>query len=143
ELARARIEPALQGADDARRDPRRVPVHAHHRAEGLEPEGMGETAQEFVAAIMMHDRFGDDRPEPRHALAEPSGHTAVVQRQIGASAASGHGASSWRDGQSGKPCRELNVNLALSPTSRKLRPVCEDRCAYNCVSLRNASGETI
>ena len=52
ELARERREAALQRADDAGGDARGMPIHPHHRAEGLEPEGMGETAQEFVAAVM-------------------------------------------------------------------------------------------
>ena len=33
-------------------DAGRVPVHPHHRAERLEPEGMGEPAQELVAAVV-------------------------------------------------------------------------------------------
>jgi hypothetical protein len=51
---------------------------------------MGETAQEFFAAIMMDDRFRDDRAEPRHALAEPSRHPAVVKGKIGAASPSSH-----------------------------------------------------
>ena len=57
ELARERREPALQRADDAGRDARGVPVHAHHGAERLEPERMGEAAQQFVAPVVMHDRL--------------------------------------------------------------------------------------
>ena len=49
ELALARGEAALQRAEDAGGDARGVPVHPHHRAEGLEPEGMGEAAEELVA----------------------------------------------------------------------------------------------
>src|SRR5208282_1571636 len=45
EFARERREPALQRPDHRGRDPRRMPVHAHDRAEGLEPEGMSEAAQ--------------------------------------------------------------------------------------------------
>ena len=54
---------------------------------------MGQTAQELVAAIVVDDRLGDDRAEPRHALAEPGRHPAVVQRQIGAARPSSHLAS--------------------------------------------------
>ena len=46
---------------------------------------MRKSAQEFVAAIMMHDGLGDDRSKARHALPEPRGHAAIVQRQVGAS----------------------------------------------------------
>ncbi len=44
---------------------------------------MGEPAQQLVAAIMVDDRFGDDRAEPCHALAEPGRHTAAVKWKIG------------------------------------------------------------
>ena len=45
ELARQRTEAALQRADDARGDAGRMPVHSHHGAERLEPEGMRQPAQ--------------------------------------------------------------------------------------------------
>ena len=45
EFARARREPALQRAEHAGGDARGMPVHAHHGAEGLEPEGMREPAR--------------------------------------------------------------------------------------------------
>src|SRR5262245_13367476 len=71
-----------------------MPVHAHDGAEGLEPEGMGQTAQELVAAIVMDDRLGDHGAEARHALRQPGRHLAVVKRQIGAARASCHANSS-------------------------------------------------
>jgi len=43
EFAGERRQPALEGTDDAGRDARRMPIHAHDRAERLEPEGMRET----------------------------------------------------------------------------------------------------
>ena len=73
EFARERREAALQRADHAGRDAGGMPVHPHHGAERLEPERMRQTAQEFVAAIMMHDRLGDHRAKPRHALASHGG----------------------------------------------------------------------
>ena len=57
ELARQRVEPALQRADHAGGDAGRMPVHPHHRAERLEPERVGEAAQQFVAAVMVDDRL--------------------------------------------------------------------------------------
>ena len=51
---------------------------------------MGEPAQELVAAVMVDDRLGDHRAEPRHALGQPGRHAAAVQRQIGAAGSSGH-----------------------------------------------------
>ncbi len=90
ELARERCKAALQGADNARGDARRVPVHAHHGAEGLEPEGMREAAQELVAAVMMDDRLGHHRAEPGHPLGEPFRHAPAMQRKVGASGSSCH-----------------------------------------------------
>src|SRR6202035_3784146 len=71
ELALERREPALQRADDAGGDAGRVPVHAHHAAERLEPERMRQPPQQLVAPVVMHDRLADDGAEPAHALAEP------------------------------------------------------------------------
>ena len=85
EFARQRLEPALQRADHARGDARGVPVHAHDGAERLEPERMGEAAQQLVAAVVVHDRLADDGAEPRHAARKPQGHPPAMQRQIGAS----------------------------------------------------------
>jgi hypothetical protein len=39
-----------------------MPVHAHHGAERLKPERMRETPQQFVATVMMNNRFADYRP---------------------------------------------------------------------------------
>ncbi len=61
--------------------------------------GMGEPAQELVAAVVMDDRLGDDRAQPRHALAEPGRHPAMVQRKIGAARASSHGISIGTEGE--------------------------------------------
>ena len=96
EFARERREAAFQRADDAGGDAGGMPVHAHDGAERLEPEGMRQTAQEFVASVMVDDRLRDDRAEPRHALAEPCRHPAVVKRQIGAARPSSHVASRKR-----------------------------------------------
>jgi len=85
ELAGERGKAALQRADDAGRNPRRMPVHAHHRAERLKPERMGQPPQELVAAVVMDDRLGHHRPEVRHAVGEPPRHGAAMQRKIGAS----------------------------------------------------------
>ena len=85
EFARQRLKSSLQRADHARGDARGVPVHAHDRAERLEPERMGEATQQLVAAISVDDRLADDGAEPAHAVREPQRHPPAVQRQIGAS----------------------------------------------------------
>src|SRR5690242_1330289 len=80
ELALERLQPALQCPDHARGDTGGVPVHAHHRAERLEPEGMGEPPEELVASVMMHDGLGHDRAELRHAHPQPSGNAPRMER---------------------------------------------------------------
>ena len=89
-LVLQRRQAALQGADDARGDAGRVPVHAHHGAERLEPERMRQPAQEFVAAVVMHDRLADDGAKRRHALPEPCRHAAAMERKISAASPSCH-----------------------------------------------------
>ncbi len=77
-LALQRGEPAFQRADDARGDPRRVPVHSHDSAKGLKPERVGESLQEFVAPIMVNDGLRDDRAERSHAFRQPSGNASAM-----------------------------------------------------------------
>jgi hypothetical protein len=38
---------------------------------------MSEPFKKCIAAIVMHDSFGDDSAQRRHAFAEPSGHIRV------------------------------------------------------------------
>jgi hypothetical protein len=85
EFAGQRLESSLQRPDHARGDARGMPVHAHDRAERLEPERMGEATQQLVAAISVDDRLADYGAEAAHAAREPQGHPPAVQRQIGAS----------------------------------------------------------
>jgi hypothetical protein len=84
EFARERRESAFERADHARGYARGMPIHPHDGAEGLKPERMGETAQEFVAPVMVRDRLRDHRAQPCHALAEPCRNAPVVKRQISA-----------------------------------------------------------
>src|ERR1700733_14516138 len=93
EFACERAEAAPQRADDAGRDARGMPVHAHDGAERLEPERGGKSAKEFTGAVVMDDRLGDDRPEPRHALSKPCWPPAIMQWQIGPACPSSHEAS--------------------------------------------------
>ncbi len=93
EFAREGLKASLQRADHARGDARRVPVHAHDRAERLKPERMRKAAQQLVAAVRVDDRLGDDGSEPGHPVREPRGHPPAMQRQIGASCSSGHALS--------------------------------------------------
>src|SRR6185312_3022755 len=96
ELALDRGQPALQRAEHAGGDTRGVPVHAHHRAERLEPERVREAAQQLVPAVVVDDRLCDDAAERRHARGEPSGHTASMQGQVSVSAACRHAGSLTR-----------------------------------------------
>jgi hypothetical protein len=79
EFVREGPQAALEGADDARGDAGRMPVHAHDGAERLEPERMRQPLQEFVAAVMVDDRLSDDGAEGRHAGRQPRGDTSAVQ----------------------------------------------------------------
>jgi len=67
-----------------------MPIHAHHGAERLEPERVSETAQQFVTAVMMDNRFADHRSEAGHPIGEPSGNLSSMQRQVGGSSSQGH-----------------------------------------------------
>src|SRR3954470_17882753 len=67
-----------------------MPIHAHYGTERLEPEGMGEAAQQLVAAIMMDDRLADQRAEMGHRVSKPLRDAAAVQRKVGRSGFIGH-----------------------------------------------------
>jgi hypothetical protein len=67
-----------------------MPVHAHDGAERLEPERIGQAAQELVAPIMMDDRLADHRAEPRHPIGQPFWDVAAVQWEISASGFASH-----------------------------------------------------
>jgi hypothetical protein len=58
---------ALQGADNARGDAGRMPVHAHDCPEGLKPKRVRESAQKFISAIFVHDGFRNNAAQGRHA----------------------------------------------------------------------------
>src|SRR5205807_7675831 len=68
-----RSQPALQRADNARRNAGGMPVHSHYGAERLKPERVSEAAQQFVATVMMNNRFTDNRAKPGHPVGEPIG----------------------------------------------------------------------
>jgi hypothetical protein len=80
ELARQGRQAALERAEHAGGDAGRVPVHAHHCAEGLEPERMRQASEKFVTPIVLDDRLGNQHAEPGHAVAQPFRHAAAMQR---------------------------------------------------------------
>jgi len=84
-LAAERRQAALQRAEHAGGDAGRMPVHAHHGAERLEPERMRQAAQQLVAAVMVDDRLAHDPAEAGHAIGEPARDLSAMQRKIGAS----------------------------------------------------------
>jgi len=90
EFAGQRRQATLERTDHAGGDARGVPVHAHHRAKGLEPERMRQPPQQFVAPVVVDDGLADHRAQPGHALAEPRRHTAAMQGKIGAAGAAAH-----------------------------------------------------
>ena len=83
ELVRPRIESLLQRAHHRRRDAGRMPVHAHHRAEGLEPERIAQPREQRGAAVVMEHALGDRRAERHHPRRQPRRHASAVQRKIG------------------------------------------------------------
>jgi hypothetical protein len=85
-----RLQPAFQCADHAGGDAGGMPIHSHHCAERLKPEGVCKTAQQFVPAIMVHDCLADDRSQPRHPGGKPLWDMTPMKGQIGATGASRH-----------------------------------------------------
>ena len=83
EFVRARVESAFEGTEDGGRNAGGMPVHAHHGAERLEPEGIADTREEFRLAVMVDDGFDDGRAEFLHAFGEPRRDAAAVQGKIG------------------------------------------------------------
>jgi hypothetical protein len=79
EFVSKRRQTALEGADDARRDPGGVPVHSHDSAERLKPEGIGQSSQQLISPIVMHDGLTHDRAKARHPVGQPFGHMPPVQ----------------------------------------------------------------
>ena len=85
-----RLQSPFQCADHAGGDAGGMPIHSHHRAERLKPEGVRKTAQQFVPAIVVHDCLTDDRSQPRHPVGEPLWNVTPMKGQIGATGASRH-----------------------------------------------------
>src|SRR5438067_7931359 len=93
QLAPERREPALQRADHARGDPRRVPVHSHNGPERLEPEGVSKTPQQLIAPVVMDNCLADHRAQAGHPVREPFRDMSAVQRKIGSPSSSSHQSS--------------------------------------------------
>ena len=90
QLAGSRSQSPFERSHDRGRDPRGVPVHPHHRPERLKPKRVGQPAQELVAPVVQHDRFGDQASQSGHASGEPGGHPSPVQRKVGRSGRAPH-----------------------------------------------------
>src|SRR3954470_4864100 len=86
-LMRARIEAALEGTHDRCCDSGRVPVHAHHAAQRLEPERIAQPGEQFRRAVVVENTLGNRGAQHRHALGKPRRHTPAMQRQVGDSGA--------------------------------------------------------
>ena len=114
QLVRERGQAALQRADHARRNARRMPIHAHHGTERLEPEGMGEAPQQLVAAIMMDDGLADQRAQIGHPISKPLRDAAAVQRKVGRSGFIGH-QSNCPGGGPRPPRTKLEVHILFAP----------------------------
>src|SRR5437588_9327732 len=64
ELLLQRSQPALQRADNARRNAGGMPVHSHYGAERLKPERMSEATHQSIATVMMNNRLTDTLAKP-------------------------------------------------------------------------------
>src|SRR5215472_11572605 len=118
ELARKRLETALKRADNTRRDPGGMPVHAHHGAERLEPEWVRQAAQQFIAPVVVDDRLANYCAKPRHPIGQPFWDVATMQRQIGAAGFASH----QPDGSEARGCGGecivfIPINMASLPPS--------------------------
>ena len=71
EFVGARIQATFQRAKYGRGDAGGVPVHAHNRAQGLEPERITEACEEFGGAVMMDDTLDNGRAERLHTDGQP------------------------------------------------------------------------
>jgi len=87
QLREAGIEAALECAKDGRGDAGGVPIHAHDRAEGLKPEGITETGEEFGGTVGVNDTLGDGCAKEGHALGKPGGNTPAMKGEVGGSRA--------------------------------------------------------
>src|SRR5687767_7850909 len=70
-----------------------MPVHPHHRSEGLEPEWVCEPAQQLVTAVVVDDRLAHDSTKTSHAIPKPLRDASSVQGKVGAASSSRHAAS--------------------------------------------------
>jgi hypothetical protein len=82
EIICARLKAALQGSHNGCCDARRVPVHAHHSAERLKPEGVAQAREEERCAVVLDDGFGDGDAQFGHPLGKPLRNAAAVKREI-------------------------------------------------------------
>src|SRR5690606_11623661 len=61
----------------------RVPVHAHHGAERLEPERVAQAREQPGWAVLDEHVLADGGAERGHPLREPAGHASAVERKVG------------------------------------------------------------
>src|ERR1700752_1801572 len=59
-----------------------MPVHSHHRAQRLEPEGIAQPREKSRGAIILDDGFGDSRTQFGHSFGKPLRHAAAMERKI-------------------------------------------------------------
>src|SRR5580700_618380 len=88
EFVRSWIEAALQRSDDRSGNAGRVPIHAHHRTEGLKPERIAQAREQFGGSIVQKNALANGRAQQRHAIGEPSRNVAAMQGKIGVAGAS-------------------------------------------------------
>src|SRR5689334_21575392 len=85
-----RRKPTLESRYHTRRDPRRMPIHAHDSAEALKPEWMCQAPQQLIPTVVKEDCLHDDAPQGCHARNQPRWYVTTVQWQVGATSSIRH-----------------------------------------------------
>jgi len=85
-----RRKTSLQRPDHAGRYPGGMPVHSHYGSKRLEPKGVRQPLQEFIASIVMDDGLAQDCAKRGHAFCQPQRNAPAVKWKISAACPSGH-----------------------------------------------------
>src|SRR5678815_3225764 len=82
-----RSEASFERSHYGCRNTRGVPVHSHHRSEGLKPKRITQAREKSRVPVVENDCFSDSCPEPRHPCSKPLRHAAAMERKIGCTGA--------------------------------------------------------
>ena len=86
-LAGEILQAFLQGAAGGRGQAAAMPIETEDAAEGLEPDRVGEAAEQARCAFLREDRQRHFAGQRGHALEQPAWRAAAMERQVGGSGA--------------------------------------------------------